>query len=79
MSDRLLCIGVKNTCCAWAGGTKSQFVVERKIIRDSHNTSLKFNIRVKILLVIYVLICIMFSSFVKRALLNKLCYKLILF
>ncbi len=35
----------KYTRCAWAGGTKSQFVVERKFIRDSHNTSLKFNIR----------------------------------
>jgi hypothetical protein len=67
------------TCCAWAGGTESQFVVERKFICDSHNTSLKFNIRVKILLVIYVLICIMFSSLVKRALLNKLFYELIFF
>ncbi len=39
----------KYTCCAWAGGTESQFVVERKVIRDLYNTSLKFNIRVKIL------------------------------
>jgi hypothetical protein len=44
-------VGRRNeyTRCAWAGGTKSQFVVERKFIHDSHNTSLKFNIRVKIL------------------------------
>ncbi len=69
----------KYTCCAWAGGTKSQFVVEGKFIRDSYNTCLKFNIRVKILWVIYVLICIMFSSFVKRALLNKLFYGLLSF
>ncbi len=37
------------THCAWAGGTESQFVVERKFIRELHNTSLKYNIRVKIL------------------------------
>ncbi len=37
------------TRCAWAGGTESQFVVERKFICELHNTSLKFNIRVKIL------------------------------
>jgi hypothetical protein len=37
------------THCAWAGGTKSQFEVERKFIRDSHNTASKFNIRVEIL------------------------------
>ena len=30
----------------WAGGTESQFVVERKFICELHNTSLKFNIRV---------------------------------
>jgi hypothetical protein len=39
----------KYTCCAWAGGTESQFVVERKFIRELHNTSSKFNIKVKIL------------------------------
>ncbi len=38
-----------NTRCAWAGGTESQFVVERKFMCELHNTSLKFNIRVKIL------------------------------
>jgi hypothetical protein len=32
----------------WAGGTKSQFVVKKKFIRDSHDTCLKFYIRVKI-------------------------------
>ncbi len=32
----------------WAGGTESQFVVVRKFIHDSHNTCLKFNIRVKL-------------------------------
>jgi hypothetical protein len=36
----------ENTCFAWAGGTE---VVERKFIPDSHITSSKFNIRVKIL------------------------------
>jgi hypothetical protein len=39
----------KYTCCAWAGRTESLFVIERKFIRVLHNTSLKFNIRVKIL------------------------------
>ncbi len=37
------------THCAWAGGTKSQFVVEGKFIHDSYNTCLKLNIRIKIL------------------------------
>ncbi len=37
------------THCAWARGTESQFVVDRKFIRELYNTSLKFNIRVKIL------------------------------
>ncbi len=38
------------TRCTWAGGTESQlFVVERKFICELYNTSLKFNIRVKIL------------------------------
>ncbi len=36
------------TRCAWAGGNESQFVVERKFIRELRNTSSKFNIRVKI-------------------------------
>jgi hypothetical protein len=36
------------TCCMWAGGTKSQFVVVGNFIRNSHNTCLKFNIRVKL-------------------------------
>ncbi len=39
----------KYTCCTWAGGTESQFGVERKLICELHNTSLKFNIRVEIL------------------------------
>jgi hypothetical protein len=39
---------VKYTRCAWAGGTESQFVVERKFIRELYNTSLKFNVRTKI-------------------------------
>jgi hypothetical protein len=39
----------KYTCCAWAGGTESQFVAERKLICELHNTSSKFDIRVKIL------------------------------
>jgi hypothetical protein len=42
-------ISLGYTCCAWAGGTESQFVVKREFIRELHNTSLKFNIRVKIL------------------------------
>jgi hypothetical protein len=63
----------------WAGGTESHFVVERIFIRELHNTSSKFNIRVKILYVIHVLICIMFSSLAQRALLYKLFYELILF
>jgi hypothetical protein len=37
------------TRCTWAGGTEGQFVVKRKFIRELHNTSSKFNIRVKIL------------------------------
>ncbi len=44
--------GGKNTRCAWAGETESQFVVERKFIcelHELHNTSSKLNIRVKIL------------------------------
>ncbi len=48
---RWLCTSTLNsyTCCAWAGETKSQFVVERKFISDLHNTSSMFYIRVKIL------------------------------
>jgi hypothetical protein len=65
-------------CCAWAGGTESQFVVGGKFIPDSYNTCLKFNIRLKILWVIYILMYIMFS-FVKKALLNKLFYRLMPF
>ncbi len=38
----------KYTRCAWAGGTESQFVVKRESIRELHNTSLKFIIRVEI-------------------------------
>ncbi len=64
----------------WTGGIESLlFVVERKFIRVLHNTSSKFYIRVKILQVIYVLRCIMFSSLVKRALLYKLFYEPLLF
>jgi hypothetical protein len=40
---------IKNAHCAWAGGTESQFVVKREFIHYLHNTSSKFNIRVKIL------------------------------
>jgi hypothetical protein len=36
------------TCCVWAGGTESQFAVERKFIPELHNTSSKFNNRIKI-------------------------------
>ncbi len=50
--------------------------LKEKFTCELHNTSSKFNIRVQILLVIYVLICIMFSSLVKRVLLYKLFYEL---
>ncbi len=60
------------TRCTWAGRTESQFVVERKFTREIHNTSSKFNIRVNILSLIYVLMCTMLSSLVKRALLYQI-------
>jgi hypothetical protein len=79
MNKYQLNMQVKNTHCAWAGAIESQFVVERKFIHELHNTSSKFDIRVKILEVIYVLICTMFSSLVIRVLLYKLFYELIFF
>ncbi len=47
--DKISCVHtIKKYSRAWAGGTESQFVVVGKFMRDSHNTCLKFNIRVKL-------------------------------
>ncbi len=77
--NRCWCYLRTYTCSTWAGGTESQFVVEGKFIRDSHNTCSKSILELQIYEFFYVLTCIMFSSIVKRALINKLLFRIILF
>jgi hypothetical protein len=66
------------TCCAGAGGTECQVVVEKKYIRESPNTSSVLNVQVTILLVAYVL-TIMFCNLLNRVVLHNFFYELILF